>query len=122
MNTDERTVTNVNEFDANVVNNECAEPKKRSTMWQNMSIGGVGGIALGVASSFFTIGSGHAAETPELNHLDLSAADIPVANAVNAEMSFEDKLLKFKQDSDEKIQDLKRNTEGKRNGGYKRSY
>lgn len=38
------------------------------------------------------------------------------------EMSFEDKLLKFKQDSDEKIQDLKRNTEGKRNGGYKRSY
>lgn len=39
-----------------------------------------------------------------------------------AEMSFEDKLLKFKQDSDEKIQDLKRNTEGKRNGGYKRSY
>lgn len=38
------------------------------------------------------------------------------------EMSFEDKLLKFKQDSDEKIQDLKRNTEGKRNGGYKRAY
>ena len=37
-------------------------------------------------------------------------------------MSFEDKLLKFKQDSDEKIQDLKRNTEGKRGGGYKRSY
>lgn len=39
-----------------------------------------------------------------------------------AEMSFEDKLIKFKQDSDEKIQDLKRNTESKRNGGYKRSY
>ena len=38
------------------------------------------------------------------------------------EMSFEDKLLKFKQDSDEKIQDLKRNTEGKRSGGYKRAY
>ncbi len=38
------------------------------------------------------------------------------------DMSFEDKLLKFKQDSDEKIQDLKRNTEGKRNGGYKRNY
>jgi len=38
------------------------------------------------------------------------------------DMSFEDKLLKFKQDSDEKIQDLKRNTEGKRNGGYKRAY
>lgn len=39
-----------------------------------------------------------------------------------SDMSFEDKLLKFKQDSDEKIQDLKRNTESKRNGGYKRSY
>lgn len=39
-----------------------------------------------------------------------------------ADLSFEDKLLKFKQDSDEKIQDLKRNTEAKRNGGYKRNY
>lgn len=38
------------------------------------------------------------------------------------DLSFEDKLLKFKQDSDEKIQDLKRNTESKRNGGYKRNY
>ena len=37
-------------------------------------------------------------------------------------MSFEDMLLKFKHDSEEKIQDLKRNTEGKRNGGYKRAY
>lgn len=40
----------------------------------------------------------------------------------NLAMSFEDKLLKFKQDSDEKIQDLKRNTEGKRSGGYRRAY
>ncbi|MBQ2931893.1 MAG: S1 RNA-binding domain-containing protein [Clostridia bacterium] len=38
------------------------------------------------------------------------------------DLSFEDKLLRFKQDSDEKIQDLKRNTENKRNGGYKRNY
>lgn len=38
----------------------------------------------------------------------------------DSEMSFEDKLSKFKQDSDERISDLKRNTEGKRNGGYKR--
>lgn len=37
-------------------------------------------------------------------------------------MSFEEMLLKFKHESEEKIQDLKRNTEGKRNGGYKRSY
>lgn len=40
----------------------------------------------------------------------------------NEELSFEDKLLKFKQDSEEKIQDLKRNTENKRNGGYRRAY
>lgn len=39
-----------------------------------------------------------------------------------ASLSFEDKLMKFKQDSDEKIQDLKRNTEGKRSGGYRRAY
>lgn len=38
------------------------------------------------------------------------------------DLSFEDKLLKFKQDSDEKIQDLKRNTESKRSGGYRRAY
>jgi len=38
------------------------------------------------------------------------------------DLSFEDKLLRFKQDSDERIQDLKRNTENKRSGGYKRAY
>ncbi len=37
-----------------------------------------------------------------------------------SEMSFEDRLQKFKHDSDERISDLKRNTEGKRNGGYRR--
>ncbi|MGE4282576.1 MAG: S1 RNA-binding domain-containing protein [Clostridia bacterium] len=36
-------------------------------------------------------------------------------------VSFEDKLSKFKQDSDERMQDLKRNIESKRGGGYKRS-
>lgn len=40
----------------------------------------------------------------------------------SSSLSFEDKLLRFKQDSDEKIQDLKRNTEGKRSGGYRRAY
>lgn len=39
----------------------------------------------------------------------------------NDNLSFEDKLLKFKQDSDEKMQDLKRNIESKRGGGYRRS-
>lgn len=38
------------------------------------------------------------------------------------EMSFDDMLQKFKQDSDEKFQDLKRSNEGKRSGGYKRAY
>lgn len=36
-------------------------------------------------------------------------------------LSFEDKLMKFKQDSDEKMQDLKRNIESKRGGGYRKS-
>ena len=40
----------------------------------------------------------------------------------NSDMSFDDMLQKFKQDSDEKFQDLKRSNEGKRSGGYKRSY
>ncbi|MBE5040255.1 S1 RNA-binding domain-containing protein [Ructibacterium gallinarum] len=38
------------------------------------------------------------------------------------DMSFDDMLQKFKQDSDEKFQDLKRSNEGKRSGGYKRAY
>ncbi len=38
------------------------------------------------------------------------------------DMSFDDMLQKFKKDSEEKNQDLKRNTEGKRSGGYKRAY
>lgn len=37
-----------------------------------------------------------------------------------SELSFEDKLSKFKQDSDEKIQALKRSNESKRSGGYHR--
>ncbi len=40
----------------------------------------------------------------------------------SGEMSFDDMLQKFKQDSDEKFQDLKRSNEGKRSGGYKRAY
>lgn len=40
----------------------------------------------------------------------------------SGDMSFDDMLQKFKQDSDEKFQDLKRSSEGKRSGGYKRSY
>ena len=43
-------------------------------------------------------------------------------NKNSSDMSFDDMLQKFKQDSDEKFQDLKRSNEGKRSGGYKRSY
>lgn len=38
------------------------------------------------------------------------------------DMSLEDMLQKFKKDSDERFQDLKRSNESKRSGGYKRSY
>ena len=39
------------------------------------------------------------------------------------DMSFDDMLQKFKQDSDEKLKDLKRPDGGKRSpGGYKRAY
>ena len=37
-------------------------------------------------------------------------------------LSFDDMLKKFKQDSDEKFQALKRSNDSKRSGGYKRTY
>ena len=37
-------------------------------------------------------------------------------------MSFDDMLQKFKHDSDEKFQDLKRSADNKRSGGYRRAY
>lgn len=48
--------------------------------------------------------------------------DFGARNREMESMSFEDMLTRFKHDSEEKIQDLKRNTEGKRSGGYKRTY
>ncbi len=39
----------------------------------------------------------------------------------NQGSTFEDRLLKFLKDSDEKLQQLKKNTESKRNGGYRKS-
>ena len=38
----------------------------------------------------------------------------------NDNMSFEDKMLRFKQDSDEKMHDIKRSVESKRGSNYKR--
>lgn len=47
-------------------------------------------------------------------------ADIDWSVGVSENLSFEDKLSKFKQDSDEKIQTLRRNNDSKRSGGYSR--
>lgn len=46
--------------------------------------------------------------------------EIDWGKPASQELSFEDKLSKFKQDSDEKIQALKRSNESKRSGGYHR--
>ena len=46
--------------------------------------------------------------------------DIDWSKPAAADMSFEDKLSKFKQDSDEKMQALKRSNDSKRSGGYRR--
>ena len=47
-------------------------------------------------------------------------ADVDLFIKSDENMSFEDKLSKFKQDSDEKIQALKKNADSKRSGGYSR--
>lgn len=47
-------------------------------------------------------------------------ADIDWSASTSDELSFEDKLSRFKQDSDEKMQTLRRNNDAKRSGGYSR--
>ncbi len=47
-------------------------------------------------------------------------ADIDWGASSNESMSLEDMLSKFKQDSDEKMQTLRRNNDSKRSGGYSR--
>lgn len=59
-------------------------------------------------------------ETPSAPKGPIRPADIDWGGKKNQEMSFEDKLNKFKQDSDEKMQALKRSNESKRSGGYHR--
>lgn len=46
--------------------------------------------------------------------------DIDWSRQNASEMSFEDKMSRFKQDSDEKMQALKRSNDSKRSGGYRR--
>lgn len=47
-------------------------------------------------------------------------AEIDWSEPSGAELSFEDKLSKFKKDADEKMLALKRSNESKRSGGYRR--
>lgn len=47
-------------------------------------------------------------------------ADIDWGRKNDDELSFEDKLSKFKQDSDERMLALKRSNDSKRSGGYRR--
>lgn len=47
-------------------------------------------------------------------------ADVDLFTQPGDELSFEDKLSKFKQDSDENIRALKKSVDSKRSGGYSR--
>lgn len=56
----------------------------------------------------------------EKNNGPIRPADIDWGRKNDDELSFEDKLSKFKQDSDERMLALKRSNESKRSGGYRR--
>lgn len=56
----------------------------------------------------------------EKSNEPIRPADIDWGRRNDEELSFEDKLSKFKQDSDERMLALKRSNESKRSGGYRR--
>ena len=56
----------------------------------------------------------------EKSNVPIRPADIDWGRKNDNELSFEDKLSKFKQDSDERMLALKRSNESKRSGGYRR--
>ena len=56
----------------------------------------------------------------EKNNGPIRPADIDWGRKNDDELSFEDKLSKFKQDSDERMLALKRSNDSKRSGGYRR--
>lgn len=58
--------------------------------------------------------------TKEKNNGPVRPADIDWGRKNDSELSFEDKLNKFKQDSDERMLALKRSNDSKRSGGYRR--
>jgi len=67
---------------------------------------------------------GHAKKTGERSNAPVRPANVDwTANKAAApELSFEDKMSKFKTDSDERMQDIKRSFDSKRSGGgYRRS-
>jgi S1 RNA binding domain protein len=57
---------------------------------------------------------------PSVQKGPVRPADIDWGASSSDSLSFEDKLSKFKQDSDEKMQALRRNNDSKRSGGYSR--
>jgi len=57
---------------------------------------------------------------PEKPKGPIRPIDIDWSKPPSEELSFEDKLNKFKQDSDERMLALKRSNESKRSGGYRR--
>ena len=59
-------------------------------------------------------------DTDKKNKGPIRPADIDWSASSSDSLSFEDKLSKFKQDSDEKMQTLRRNNDSKRSGGYSR--
>lgn len=57
---------------------------------------------------------------PKISDGPIRPADIDWSGAADKDLSFEDKLSKFKKDADEKMLALKRSNESKRSGGYRR--
>ena len=59
-------------------------------------------------------------EEPKKSTTRVRPADIDWSGNSDKDLSFEDKLSKFKKDADEKMLALKRSNESKRSGGYRR--
>lgn len=59
-------------------------------------------------------------EEPKKSTARVRPADIDWSGNSDKDLSFEDKLSKFKKDADEKMLALKRSNESKRSGGYRR--
>lgn len=87
---------------------------------QVIRVDGNGKISLSIKKAMESKRPPRSKERPPKSSGSVVPADIDWGAKSGGGMSFEDKLSKFKQDSDEKMLALKRNTESKRSGGYKR--